>query len=301
MSIKISVVINTFNEEHNILRAIKSVSWANEIIVCDMHSTDNTVEIAKKAKARVVYHQYTRFVEPARNFVISKASGDWILVLDADEEIPPTLAKQLLKLANNDTPASFVEIPRKNMIFGKWMKAAMWWPDYHIRFFKKGTVEWQDEIHSKPKTIGVGITLDLEEHLSIIHHHYTSVFQFIERLNRYSDIQAEELWKSDVKFKWTDLLTKPMEEFLARFFAKKGFEDGIHGLSLSLLQAMSFLVVYLKLWEKEKFKKVDVDLKELRALTKKQGSDLNYWFKYGNLSSNPLKRTIQKIKNRVTY
>lgn len=297
---KISVVINTLNEEKNIKRAINSVEWADEIIVCDMYSDDKTVEIAKKAGAKIVYHKKTNYVEPARNFTVSCASNEWILILDADEEIPPTLALELQKMVKKPIVAGVVEIPRKNIIFGKWMKTSLWWPDYHPRFFKKGTVIWQNKIHSKPQILGESLKLLEEEKFAIIHHHYESLAQFIERMNRYTTIQVKELQDDGYKFIWTDTVTKPLGEFLNRFFANQGFKDGLHGLALSLLQAFSFLVMYLKVWEREKFKTSDIDLSELQKVSKNAGWEINYWFKYATLSKNPFKSFLQKVKNKFS-
>lgn len=299
MDSKISVVINTYNEEKNIKNALESVRWADEIIVCDMHSTDSTVEIAKRYKAKVVYHKLTHFVEPARNFAIKQASNPWVLVLDADEMIPEGLAKELQRLVSKEVVYSYFELPRKNMIFGKWMRASMWWPDYNIRFFKQGSVVWNEQIHSNPNTIGVGTRLPEEEKLAIVHNNYTSVSQFVDRLNRYTCIQAEELFKKKTMFEWRDLITKPLEEFLSRYFAKRGFEDGLHGLGLSLLQAFSFVVVYLKLWELQGFKDMEIEVKEAEEVSKKAGKDLKYWFNFIKLSKNPVKRVLQKAKNKI--
>src|SRR3990170_3911426 len=203
---KISAVINTLNEEKNLSRAMESVKWADEIVVCDMYSEDKTVEVAKKLGAKIVRHKRINYVEPARNFVISKASGPWILVLDADEEIPDSLAKRLQEFAKSKIKSDFVEIPRKNIIFNKWMKASMWWPDYQVRFFKKGSVVWGDKIHSKPDTRGQGLQLPAEEKWAITHQNYQTIGQFIERMNRYTSIEAEELTKEGYKFDWQDLL-----------------------------------------------------------------------------------------------
>jgi glycosyltransferase involved in cell wall biosynthesis len=297
---KISVVINTLNEEKNIERAIKSVEFADEIIVCDMHSDDNTVILAKKLGAKIIFHKRTGFVEPARNFAISKAAGEWILILDADEEVPEGLAKKLKQIMDEESVATFVEIPRKNMIFGKWMQASMWWPDYNIRFFKKDFVKWSDKIHSRPEAKGQGITLAAEEHLALIHHHYTSVAQFVERNSRYSAIQAKELDQDGVEFSWKDLVKKPLGEFLGRYFANRGFEDGVQGLGLSLLQAFMFLLQYLYLWELQGYKDQKVSWDEMKQITKESGKELNYWLKYGNLSKNHVKRFLQKAKNKIT-
>lgn len=296
---KLSVVINTFNEEKNIERAIKSVSFADEIVVCDMYSDDDTAVIAKKLGAKIMFHKRVGFVEPARNFAISRAEGDWILVLDADEEIPETLKDQLLEIVSKDGVVTHVEIPRLNIIFGKTMKAAMWWPDYHIRFFKKDSVTWSSKIHSKPKTEGQGLRLAEQDRLAIIHHHYDTVSQFLQRMDRYTTIQAKELKESGYEFNWRDLISKPLGEFLSRFFANRGFDDGLHGLSLSFLQAFSHLVMYLKVWEFKDFPEKSINFDELKSETQKSGAEIDHWLKYGNLSKNKFKRAIQKIKYKV--
>ncbi|MDO8619198.1 MAG: glycosyltransferase family 2 protein [Candidatus Daviesbacteria bacterium] len=296
---KISVVINTLNEEKNIEQAIRSVNWADEIIVCDMHSDDKTAEIAKKLGAKVILHEREGFVEPARNFAISKASHEWILVLDADELIPDPLATKLQNIASANK-FDVIKIPRKNIIFGKWMKASMWWPDYNIRFFKKGMVSWGSEIHRPPKTTGLEDELPATEDTAILHHNYGTVSQFIERMNRYTSIEAEQLRKNGYKFSWKDLVTKPVDEFLSRFFAGHGFEDGVHGLALSMLQAFSFLIVSLKVWEHEKFTEEQISLTDLEHEVKLKGQDINYWFKYGNLSTDFVKSLLQKLRNKIS-
>jgi glycosyltransferase involved in cell wall biosynthesis len=155
----LSVVITAWNEEKNLPRVVQSVaSFADEVIVVDTQSTDKTVEIAKSLKCKVFHHQNTSVVEPVRNFSISKAKGDWILLLDADEEVSSSLASQLLEIVKSDS-ADYVRIPRKNIIFGQWIKTSHWWPDYVYRFFKKGHVEWDEKIHSIPLIVlGLSIT-----------------------------------------------------------------------------------------------------------------------------------------------
>lgn len=298
MKNKISVVINTFNEEKNIEKALKSVNWADEIVVCDMHSKDRTVEIAKRMGAKIFFHKREEYVEPARNFAISKASNDWILILDPDEEIPQSLAKRLQEIANNMKQIDYVKVPRKNIIFGHFMKASMWWPDLNVRFFRKGRVVWTDKIHRPPKVSGEGLDLSADPDWAIIHHHYESVSHFLERMIRYTKIQAEELKKEGYKFDWKDLIKKPFSEFLGRFFANRGFEDGLHGLALSLLQSFSIVVVYLQVWEMEGFNSQPVNLSEFKQLNKYCGVEIEYWFKHVNLSENSFKRFFQKIRNK---
>lgn len=297
---KISVVINTLNEEKNIEKVLGSVKWADEIVIVDDGSTDKTIDLAKKYTKKIYHHKGVGYVEPARNFALSKATNEWILLLDADEEVPIALAKRLQDISIEMKDINYVEIPRKNIIFGKWMKASMWWPDYNIRFFRKGSVVWKDKIHSKPDLSGLEIKLEEKEELAIVHHNYDDLSQFIKRMDKYSTIQASELIDSGLKFHWSDLIIKPLEEFLSRFFAHRGFEDGVHGLSLSLLQAFSFLVVYLKVWEKQKFVSQEITIKDIKQLSKRSGLQIDYWIKYANLSKNPFKRFLQKAKNKVS-
>ncbi len=299
MQNKISVVINALNEEKNIAKAITSVGWANEIIVCDMHSGDGTVETAKKLGAKVVYHKKEEYVERARNFAISKASNDWVLILDPDEQIPESLAKRLQEIAAGMERINYVRLPRKNIIFNYYMQSAMWWPDYNIRFFRKGQVKWTNKIHKDPEVFGEGIDLSEDEKWAIIHNHYNSLMQFLERMIRYTKIQAEELVQDGYKFDWKDLIKKPLGEFLSRFFANRGFRDGLHGLALSLLQSFSFLIVYLRVWEIERFPSQQVNLSELKQVSNQSAVEIKYWFNYANLSKNSFKRFFQKIKNKI--
>ena len=300
MNQKITVIINTLNDEKIIQRVINSVAWAGEILICDMHSEDETVKIAKKLGAKVIFHKKEQYVELARNFSVSRASNDWILILDPDEEVSVTLADRIKEMIAKPIVSDYVEIPRKNIIFGKWMKASGWWPDYNIRLFRKGSVSWGKEIHRPPKAEGQGLKLSEGESFAIIHHHYENISQFISRMNRYTDAQAKGLVDEGYKFNWQDLISKPMGEFMSRYFANRGFEDGLHGLILGLLQAFSFLVMYLKVWDIEKFKEQEINLKDLKKENQKIGQEINYWFKYANLSKNPFKRFIQKVKNRIT-
>ncbi len=294
MASKISAVINNLNEEQSIERAIKSVGWAGEVVVCDMHSEDKTVEIAKKLGAEIFFHKREDYVEPARNFAISKASGNWILVLDPDEEIPSTLAGRLQQIAANMKQIDYVRIPRKNLIFGNFLKHSGWWPDYNIRFFKKNAVSWTDKIHRPPKAFGMGLDLEAEEQYAIVHHSYGSVSQFLERMNRYTTAEANELNKQGKKFTWKDLFVSPLNEFLSRFFALEGYKDGLHGLALSFLQAFSFLIVSLKLWEMDKFKTQEITLEEIQNQKAESVRAINYWFTKtksgGNLLSKLFKR-----------
>lgn len=253
---KISAVINTRNEDKYLNDCLKSLNFVDEIIIVDMESEDDSQKIAHKFTHNVYTHRPLQWVEPARNFGIKKATGDWILVIDPDETIPKQLAIKLIDIADNKL-ADFVRIPRKNIIFGEWIKHSRWWPDYNIRFFKRGAVEWQDVIHSIPITYGNGINLEAVENLSFHHYHYASIEQYLTRSLRYAQVQADELEKEGYQFHFIDALEKPFSEFLSRFFAGEGYKDGFHGFVLANLQAFSVFLVYLKIWQKQGFKKQD--------------------------------------------
>ncbi|HET7098722.1 MAG TPA: glycosyltransferase family 2 protein [Patescibacteria group bacterium] len=276
---KISVVINTLNEAKNLPQAIASIkNLASEIVVVDMESDDETVEIAKKLGARVFGHKRVGYVEPARNFAISKASGDWILILDADEEISPDLAKEIKDIVNSHQ-ADYYRIPRKNIIFGHFMKHSRWWPDYNIRFFKKGFVSWNEIIHGVPVTKGVGNDVKDSEDLAIIHHHHKDIDSYLERMIRYSKIQSEELVKNGYIFYWPDLITKPTNEFLSRYFAGQGYKDGIHGLAISLLQSMSELIIYVRVWGSEGYQEKEISKEDVNKIFNKNIHDLIWWIR----------------------
>lgn len=289
---KLSVVINTKNSAETLEQALQSVSFADEVVVVDMKSSDNTKEIAKKYTSLVFSHEDVGYVEPARNFAISKATGDWILILDSDEEVSEGLAttiQNILRDEEDRTPDSpnsvFADcyyLPRKNIIFGAWVHTG-WWPDYVLRFFKKGHVEWSDEIHSIPITTGTVVELPAEESQALIHHNYQSVSQFITRLNRYTAIEAENKSSQTSSSHAPDVLLSVFtDEFLQRLFVQKGLMDGSHGMSLSLLQALYQLTTRLKLWERQGFaelpeegknKSIKKSIDQLRAFQRQ----LHYW------------------------
>ena len=297
----LSVVITAWNEEKNLSRVIASIKdLADEIVVIDTESTDRTVEVAKAAGARVFSHKNTRIVEPVRNFSITKAKGDWVLLLDADEEVPASLASEIKRIIKDDT-ADYVRIPRKNLIFGRWVKTAHWWPDYVYRLFKKGSVSWPEHIHSIPITRGSGIDLPSEEDCSLIHTHYNSIGQYVDRLNRYTDVQADEKLKNHYTFTWADLIRKPGGEFLNQYYARGGYKEGLHGLSLALLQTFSELVLYLKLWEKSGFPKITMDSHILKAEVNLKRREFAWWYFESKIqSSSPVRKFLYKLLRRLS-
>lgn len=301
--INISVVINTRNEEKNIEDCLKTLRFADEIIVVDMESQDATKQLAKGYTDKVFDTPMVGFVEPARNFAIKKAVGNWILIVDADERIPKTLAQKLIQITD-ENKIDFVRIPRKNLIFGQWTQHSRWWPDYNVRFFKKGMVQWQNEIHSIPITTGIGINLDADEALAIEHHHYHTIDEYFDRALRYSSQQAKELVNSGYKFDVKDLIGKPIGEFISRFFAGDGYQDGLHGLVLAFLQMFSVMLVYLKVWQTEGHEpKTAVYLTPIwQKLFLEKFKEFRYWYLTVLIQSQPskIKRFLLKLKRKIS-
>lgn len=245
----ISAVLVNLNEEEKLDRCLASLAgFAREIVVLDLGSTDESVEICKKYNAKVFKHDFVSFVEKVRNYIISKANGDWILVLDPDEAVSDSLKYKLEQISKENKVVA-VNIPRKNIFFGRWIAHTNWWPDKHIRFFKKGQVEWISKIHKYPEVAGQILDLDAKEDLAILHFGYDSVTQFLERQNRYSTIEAENRFEAGERFSRANFFGKPIREFLVRFVRHAGFLDGFYGFALTVLMMIYQIQVVVKLWE----------------------------------------------------
>ncbi|HZZ98715.1 MAG TPA: hypothetical protein VFG51_02160, partial [Candidatus Saccharimonadia bacterium] len=141
-----------------------------------------------------------------------------------------------------DVPVYY--LPRKNMIFGKWAKTG-WWPDYLPRFFQKGSVDWPPRLHAAPIIKGAAQYLEAKEEYAILHNNYTSIEEFITRLNRYTSIAAQAGTEDEVP-----MLRAGYEEFVRRYYEQAGYEQGTYGLSLSLLQMFYQTMTAMKRWEK---------------------------------------------------
>ena len=306
---KLSVVINTKNAESTLEAALKSVKFADEIVVVDMKSTDKTVEIAQKYTDKIFAHTDVGYVEPARNFAIKKATGDWIFILDADEEVPQELEAAIkgivMSASAGEKTGDCYYIPRRNLIFNKEIEKTGWWPDYVLRLFKKGFVSWSDEIHSIPITRGVVKELPAIVDLAITHHNYQHVDQYFERLNRYTSIQAKEITldldREQQEIDGSFITKKFYSEFLSRFFAGRGVNDGTHGLALSLLQGLSEAIVAIKSWEEKGFPESNREQEESTIAELAQfNKELAYWIANWKVeNSSGIEQFMWKIRRKL--
>ena len=287
--IDITAVILAKNEEKNLPRCLKNLEWVKEIIVIDDYSSDNTKKIAEKFGAKVYQKKLVNF-ESQRNWALQKVKTPWVLMIDPDEEVTSEFRQEVEKVIKENKFAGF-KFPRKNIIFGKWIKHTGWYPDWQLHLFRTKRGKYVGKVHEQVVLDGKIGTLNAP----LIHYNYHSISQYLQKLDRYTNLRAEEKVKEGYKFRYQDLLIKLAEEFFRRFFAEEGWRDGVHGLALSLLQSFSELVVYLKVWEKQNFKVFDI--KDFDKVGEKIVSDYYYW--QVTISKNPLKKIYYRIKRKV--
>lgn len=288
---QLSVVIITFNEEANIGRTLASVQalvadGKGEIIVVDSGSTDRTVEIAKSFGARIFVEEWKGFAAQ-KNSAIDKATGDWILSLDADEELDSKAPQAIAEAISNPTPAAAWQIERpdrtseqdslstiepvmaaeegtglsvsdirlsgywihrKNHFLGRWMKHGGFWPDPKLRFFRRGAGRFEDRaVHEDIQVVGNAHRIRIG---ALIHHSYPTLSDYIEHMNRYSSLGAEMVVaKGPVRFSFINIVLRPVFTFIYNYFFRLGFLDGREGLLLHLFHAVYVSWKYAKAWE----------------------------------------------------
>lgn len=300
--VKLSAVISTHNSETLIEDCLKSAEKvADEIIIVDNESTDKTVKIAKRYTKIIHPHKNNPLVlNQAKNYGFTKAKGEWIISLDPDERISPKLAteiKKILKEHSSKRQHPAYQMPRKNIIFGRWIKHGLWYPDEQIRLFRRGQARFLEK-HNHEKLKVKGRIGSLKGHL--IHYNYTGVTQYIDKINHlYSDNEAKTAIESGKIVKWYDAIRMPLSDFLANFFAREAYKDGLHGLVLSLMQAFYTFVVFAKIWEQQGFKKYQSDqfLTEAKTEFMSKMQEFNYWYQQKQgLTSSPPKRFIPMLR-----
>ncbi len=246
----ISAVVAVVDEVGQLRRCLESVkTWVDEIVVISLKPSLDLIEIANNYSAKVINHPFVDHVEEIREFSISHASGDWVLILDPDEEVSPDLSKELVKVANKPSVVA-INIPRKNIFFGKWIAHSNYWPDRQIRFIKKKHVKWPKIIHAYPDIDGQVIDLPPRPSLALMHYGYASFSDFYSRQNRYSSVRANELFNSGQRFSVLQFVWQPLREFLVRYIKHLGFLDGYAGLFVVYSLMIYQLSIQVKLWQK---------------------------------------------------
>jgi glycosyltransferase involved in cell wall biosynthesis len=273
--VQLSVVIITYNEEANLGRTLASVAplvrnGQGEIIVVDSGSTDRTVEIARQHDAKVFIEPWKGFAAQ-KNSAIEKASGDWILTLDADEELETKLVQEIDEIcgqkiddatsqegssgwcltmktgAATSEPVAFW-VSRRNFFLGRWIKHGGFWPDPKLRLFRRGAAQFENRaVHEDAQTRGHTATIYAGY---LLHHSYPTLSDYIEHMNRYSSLGAEMAGPRG--FSLINIVLRPFATFIYNYFFRLGFLDGREGLLLHLYHAVYVSWKYAKAWELKK-------------------------------------------------
>ena len=243
---KIIAAILTKNEARHIGDCIKSVQWANEVILEDSFSDDGTTAIARDMKAHIFKSEFINFAV-ARNTALDNAKmlgADWVLFIDADERITPELAQEIQNVVNNNEVAGWW-VPRYNIMWGHTMRGGGWYPDHQLRLMQVDAARYDSERQVHEIVVLDGQEGYLKGHM--LHYNYDSLEQFKKKQDRYIDLEAKILQEKGIRAKPWTYVTMPLREFYRRYIALRGYKDGWVGLQVCGLMSWYMLVTYVRL------------------------------------------------------
>lgn len=248
--VKISACIIAFNEEKKIAEAVKSVSWADEILVVDSESTDATRQIAESLGAKVFIQKWLGFSRQ-KQFAVARAAHEWIFSLDSDERVSEELKNEILKLKNSPEIdlADGYRIPRLSFYMNRPIRHGGWYPDWQLRFFNRRKGEWKDVL------IHESIQLEANARLEklrgdILHYSVESVSHHHQMIGtRYAPLAAEQMFRRGKKTSPFKVATVGLTTFLQTYVLKAGFLDGFAGFCIARFAAYHSFLKYLLLWE----------------------------------------------------
>lgn len=241
----ISVYVLTYNNIRTIERCLKSLSWAEELVIVDSFSTDGTFEICKQYTDKVYQVSFKGHREQYQ-YAADLTSCNWIMFVDADEEIPLELVEEI-KGELNGEGASFdgFFIYRRTYYLGRWIRYGGWYPDGEVRLYKRDKGRWEGGLHAK--VVVEGRIKKLKN--QYLHYTYEDISDQIKTIDRYSKIAAEDLQKSGQAFSLIKLLLHPPLRFVKEYLLKLGFIDGLPGLIIAVSTMYYVFIKYAKLWE----------------------------------------------------
>lgn len=249
----ISAIVLALDEAAQIESCLRTLAWAGELlVVVDSRTTDDTLQIAERSGARVVIRPWDHYAGQ-RNFALSQAGLPWVLFVDADERVPLELADDVRRCVAAaeaaGEPAGFW-IPRQNLIMGRWVQHAGWYPDYQLRLFRRDRGRYDPDRPVHELVLLDGADARLEHHL--VHHNYHSWAQFWRKQRRYASMEARALHDRRVRLKAQNFVLQPLRELRRRYWTLRGYRDGSLGLALSLLLAAANFLQYVELWRLER-------------------------------------------------
>jgi len=242
---RLSVVLLVRNEEQNVRRALESVKWADEIVVVDDYSTDRTVDICREYTDRIFQRRLDDF-DRQRNFGLAQATGEWILSLDADEEVTPELAAEIQAVIATNPPQDVFAIPFRDLIFGRWQQGGGW-SRPNRRLYRRHC-RWTESVHERVQAMPAEGQL---QHC-IRHYSHRSISGFLQKMDRYTTQEAQACYARGKRTSPLRLLLSPLRDFFIRYWRWGGYRDGMHGLVLAVLMAFYVFLVRAKVWELER-------------------------------------------------
>jgi glycosyltransferase involved in cell wall biosynthesis len=247
MKQQLTVIVPTFNEERNIVACLASVDWADEILVVDSFSTDKTLELARSRATRVLEHEYVNSATQ-KNWTIPQAAHDWVMILDADEQVSPELAGEIREILERGPSKDGYVIKRLNHFHGQPIRHGGWGRDKVLRLFNKEKGSYQDKhVHAEVEVRG-----DIGELRHLIHHDTFRGFDdYMRKVERYAGWGAEDLRRKGRRARSVDLMFRPLARFIKRYVIQRGFLDGAAGLMISGIDMYAVFLKYARLWEKE--------------------------------------------------
>ena len=243
---RLSVVVITRNEAANIRAALESVRWAEELVVVDSGSTDDTLRIAGEIADRVTAHDWAGY-GAQKNHATELAAHDWVLSLDADERVSPALAREIRALLQAEPAARGYRIPRVTRYLGRWIRSTDWYPDHQLRLYDRRAARWNDRLVHESVAVD-GPVRRLRGELE--HRAYRDVSHHLQTIDRYTTLAARQMHREGRRAGWVDLAVRPPAAFLRNYVVRRGVRDGVHGLIVSLLNAGYVLLKFVKLWER---------------------------------------------------
>jgi glycosyltransferase involved in cell wall biosynthesis len=242
---QLTVTVITHNEGSSIGATLESVSWADEIVVVDSHSTDGTVEIARRYTPLVEVRDWAGY-GAQKNYAAGRASHDWILSVDADERVTPELAGEIRALMRHGASASGYRISRVSFYLGRWIRSTDWYPDLHVRLYDRRTARWSErKVHESIDIEGKVERLRGE----LLHYPYRDMSEHLCKIDRYTTLVAEQWAAEGRRASGLQAFVYPRLAFFRNYILRRGFRDGRTGLIVSLLNSYYVFLKYAKLLE----------------------------------------------------
>ena len=245
---KLSVTIITRDEAADIAAVLASVAWADEVLVVDSESTDDTVAIARSHGARVLVRPWPGYIEQ-KNFAAASASHDWILSVDADERVTPALASEIKALLGaTEPPARAYRVPRVTWHLGRWVRSTDWYPDWQLRLYDRRVASWTGRyVHESVKAEGPVARLSGE----LQHYAYRDIADHLETIDRYTTLAARQMDEQGRRASLLDVVFHAPFAFLRNYLLRGGIGDGLAGFLISAFNAHYVFLKFAKLWERQ--------------------------------------------------